>query len=81
MDSRPLQFIVEACAGELKRGSLAVPIHSVCTDSRKVQQGDVFFALAGERFDGHTFLGEVMKKAAAVVVARGREPSHETSCA
>lgn len=81
MDSRPLQFIVEACAGELKHGSPSAPVHSVCTDSRKVQGGDIFFALSGERFDGHDFIGEVLKKAAAVVVARGRVPAQPGNCA
>jgi UDP-N-acetylmuramoyl-tripeptide--D-alanyl-D-alanine ligase len=47
-------------------------IRGVCTDSRRVQQGDVFFALAGERFDAHSFLPEVVQRASAVVVARTR---------
>src|SRR6185369_13430255 len=37
--------------------------------------GDVFFAFAGDKFDGHQFLREVMgKDAAAVVVNRQRLP-------
>jgi UDP-N-acetylmuramoyl-tripeptide--D-alanyl-D-alanine ligase len=38
-----------------------------------VLPGDLFFALAGEKFDGHDFLADVAKKgAAAVVVSRSK---------
>jgi UDP-N-acetylmuramoyl-tripeptide--D-alanyl-D-alanine ligase len=82
MDPRPLQFIARACDGELTRGSPDVVVLGVATDSRRAQPGDVFFALPGERFDGHDFLTEVIKKAvAAVVVARGRAPIQPGNCA
>ena len=44
----------------------------VCTDSRRVKAGDLFFAIKGEHFDGHDFLDEVAKKGALGVVI-GRE--------
>ena len=81
MDPAPLQFIARACAGKLRSGSSATVIHGVCTDSRRVQAGDVFFALSGERFDGHSFLPEVVNKAAAVVVRDGQAPAPSGSCA
>ena len=31
----------------------------VCTDSRKLQPGDFFVPLVGERFDGHHFLDQL----------------------
>ena len=40
----------------------------VCTDSRAAQTGDVFFALKGERFDGHAYLSEVARKGATALV-------------
>jgi len=44
----------------------------LCTDSRSVQPGDIFFALKGENYDGHAFLGEAVRRGAvAVVAARG----------
>src|SRR5579859_8075071 len=81
MEERSLQFIVDACAGELKRGDPLTPIRGVSTDSRQVQPGEVFFALGGERFDAHDFLPEVVQRAAAVVVARGRAPAEPGNCA
>lgn len=40
----------------------------VCTDSRKVEEGCLFFALKGDRFDGNLFAATALKKGAAVVV-------------
>ncbi|MCP5469363.1 MAG: hypothetical protein H7A36_02535 [Chlamydiales bacterium] len=37
-------------------------------DSRLVNEGDLFFALKGEKVDGHDFLGEVKKRGAAACV-------------
>lgn len=40
-------------------------------DSRTVQPGDLFFAIRGDRFDGHEFVAEALGKGAiAVVVAK-----------
>jgi UDP-N-acetylmuramoyl-tripeptide--D-alanyl-D-alanine ligase len=40
----------------------------VTTDSRAVQPGDLFFALRGERTDGHQYLQEVFAKGAVAAV-------------
>ncbi len=39
------------------------------TDSRKVEQGNIFLALRGETFDAHDFLNEVVKAGAVAVIA------------
>ncbi len=54
------------------RGSAETLVIRVCTDSRQLRAGDLFFALRGERFDGHDFLAEASDKASAVVVNRER---------
>jgi UDP-N-acetylmuramoyl-tripeptide--D-alanyl-D-alanine ligase len=47
------------------------PIARVWSDTRSVQQGDLFVALKGENFDAHDFVKDaVAKGAAAVVVSR-----------
>src|SRR5690348_10277888 len=81
MEPRALEFIVRACAGESAQGSSDSVILGICTDSRQVRPGQAFFALKGERFDGHDFLAEVTRKAAAVVVSRGRAPAAPGKCA
>jgi UDP-N-acetylmuramoyl-tripeptide--D-alanyl-D-alanine ligase len=82
MDPRTLQYVARACAGEQLTGSPDVLVQRVCTDSRAVRPGDIFFALSGDRYDGHNFLKEVMgKDAAAVVVNRQRLPVPPLACA
>ena len=45
--------------------------HAVSTDSRNIENGDLFVALSGERFDAHDFVADVIKKGAAgAVVSR-----------
>ena len=42
---------------------------SITTDSRKVDAGQIFFALKGERFDGNQYAAEVLQKGAAITLA------------
>src|SRR5688500_15604883 len=45
--------------------------HGVSTDTRNIAAGDLFVALAGERFDAHDFLADAVQKGAAgLVVSR-----------
>ncbi len=70
-----MKFVADACAGEILRGSAEIQLQDVCTDSRRAKPGDLFFAIQGERFDGHDFLNEVAAKGvAAVVVEREKLP-------
>jgi len=76
-----LKFVADACAGERRGGTAEMLVNRVCSDSRQAQAGDLFFALAGERFDGHNFLSEVARKgAAAVVVNRAKAPADSPGC-
>lgn len=76
MDFRSLKFVATACAGEQLSGSSETVVGNVCSDSRQAQAGDLFFALSGDRFDGHDFLMEVAQKGvAAVVAARDKIPA------
>ncbi len=50
------------------RGRLPRPIAGVSTDSRKLQTDEIYFALRGERHDGHDFVVEVIKKGALAAV-------------
>ncbi len=46
-----------------------VLIERIETDSRRIRQGDLFWALRGDRFDGHAFLGDAAARGAIACVA------------
>ena len=49
-----MRYVADGCGGELLSGSPAATIGRVCTDSRQARPGDLFIALAGDKFDGET---------------------------
>jgi UDP-N-acetylmuramoyl-tripeptide--D-alanyl-D-alanine ligase len=76
VEGRSLKFVAEACDAEIRQGVADTIIQNVCTDSRQAKPGDLFFAIKGERFDGHDFLQEVAAKGAvAIVVEQKRVPT------
>lgn len=54
--------------GSLGEAAAKVPT-GVQTDSRCIRGGELFFCISGERFDGHTFAADVLKRGACAVVA------------
>lgn len=48
-------------------------ISGICTDSRRAVEGELFFAIQGEKFDGHAFVDSALEAGAvAAVVSRTR---------
>ena len=43
--------------------------NAVSTDSRRIPQEALFLPLAGERFDGHDFIGKALENGAAAVMS------------
>ncbi|MCX7879222.1 MAG: UDP-N-acetylmuramoyl-tripeptide--D-alanyl-D-alanine ligase [Ignavibacteria bacterium] len=43
-------------------------ITGISTDTRKINPGEVFFALKGERYDGHSFLNEAIERGASFCI-------------
>ena len=56
--------------GDLHGSAPRAAIRGVAIDSRRVQPGDVFFALPGRHADGHRFLDAALGAGAALVVMR-----------
>lgn len=72
------EFIAKSTAGDLIQGPPAEEILGVSIDSRTIQKGEVFFAIRGERFDGHDFINEAIEKGArALVVDRPVEVTRD----
>jgi UDP-N-acetylmuramoyl-tripeptide--D-alanyl-D-alanine ligase len=81
VEERSLKFVAEACAAEIRRGPDESRVKNICTDSRQAKPGDLFFAIRGEKFDGHEFLAEVgARGVAAVVVEKGKIPMPLPDC-
>jgi len=57
--------VLEATGGRLIRGEPGMNFHGVSTDSRKLQQGNLFVGLSGENFDGQDFLTAAAEAGAA----------------
>jgi UDP-N-acetylmuramoyl-tripeptide--D-alanyl-D-alanine ligase len=62
--------LAHAVNGEIVRPG-TLPIHGGAVDSRRVERGNIFFALPGERTDGHLFLADAARRGAgALVISR-----------
>jgi UDP-N-acetylmuramoyl-tripeptide--D-alanyl-D-alanine ligase len=82
VETRSLKFIAKACGAEIRHGVADSIVKNVCTDSRQAKAGDLFFAIKGEKFDGHDFVNEVaIKSVAAVVIEQKKVPSQLPNCA
>jgi UDP-N-acetylmuramoyl-tripeptide--D-alanyl-D-alanine ligase len=81
VEPRSLKYLAEGAGGDLRSGSPSDLVSRICTDSRQVRPGDLFVALAGDRFDGHDYVGEVReKKASAILIRRDRDSSVSSEC-
>lgn len=64
-----VQNIIEATGGELLSEN-AKTFSGISIDSRKISEGELFFAIRGEKFDGHDFLEKALYKGSGAVVDR-----------
>ncbi len=51
------------------QGSTDVHVNAVHYDSRKINKNDVFVAIKGAQFDGHSFINSAIENGASVIVA------------
>lgn len=61
--------IARAMQGDVVSGDPRTRIAGVGTDTRALSPGKIFWALRGERFDGHDFLDQALEQGAVGVVA------------
>ena len=57
------------------RGSLLLPVERIVADSRTVEPGDLFVAIAGPATDGHRFIPQAVERGAIAVVSQSDHPS------
>src|SRR3989442_1312261 len=69
--------------GELLRGvptlqvgrDLDPTVKSLAYDSRRVKPGTLFFAIRGEKADGHSFIPQALKQGAVAIVSELESPT------
>ena len=71
-ESRSLVFrtdeLVQAADGELLYGVADREFDDFSIDSRQINPGALFFAIKGDRFDGHDFVADAVRNGAAGVI-------------
>jgi UDP-N-acetylmuramoyl-tripeptide--D-alanyl-D-alanine ligase len=64
--------ILDAVKGKLLSGNMEEILTGISTDTRKIKKGELFLAIKGDRYDGHSFiLDAVSKGAGAVLIQEG----------
>jgi UDP-N-acetylmuramoyl-tripeptide--D-alanyl-D-alanine ligase len=67
--------LLQASGGVLLSGAVGTPVPTYAIDTRKLSPGGAFFALPGDRTDGHAFLPDAARAGAGVaIVARRPAP-------
>jgi len=62
--------ILAPMGGTLLSGNPQSVFSGICTDSRKMRSDNLFWALSGDRYDGHDFATKAMEQGAMGVVVR-----------
>ena len=60
--------LAKAADGRLVAGPADAVVDGVSIDSRRLAHGELFVAIRGERFDGHRFVDEAVRKGAVGVI-------------
>jgi len=68
VDPITAQELLDAVKGRLVGPLPAGPVTGISTDSRRIHPGEAFFAIRGQRFDGHDYIGAAFAGGAAVAV-------------
>jgi len=75
-DSQTSRFVADevarVCEGQVLSGSSGQVFGGLTIDSRKVEKNDLFIAIRGDRFDGHDFVGEAVRRGAVGVIVSER---------
>lgn len=66
-----VEDIIKATNGRLLLGDPQEDCENFCTDTRKIQKGDVYVGLKGEKFNGNEYYKEALEKGAKVAVISG----------
>ncbi len=68
-----LNDVLKATAGTLITGAPETMFYGISTDSRLINEGNLFIALKGENFDGHDFIMTALTQRATGILAHDEE--------
>lgn len=68
MEYMEFQNIVKAIKGNVIKDGKNRKYNEVCTDTRKIEKGNIFFALKGDNYNGCDFIEEASNKGAAICI-------------
>ncbi len=60
--------LLKATGGRLVSGRLDLRVQGISTDTRTIKRGELFIAIKGNRFDGHDFISQAIKKGAKAIL-------------
>ena len=60
--------IIEATNGKLLSGNLNEDIKGFTQDTRKIQKGDMYIPIIGERVDGHDYIEQAFEGGASAII-------------
>lgn len=63
-----IQEVIEAVKGEVIVKNNSGEFNKISTDTRKIEEGNLFFALKGENFNGNNYAASAIEKGASVVI-------------
>lgn len=63
-----LDKLLEGIEYELIKGNLDIEVNNIYYDSRKVEDGSLFYAMVGSSVDGHDYIDSAIEKGASVIV-------------
>ncbi|MBI4845968.1 MAG: UDP-N-acetylmuramoyl-tripeptide--D-alanyl-D-alanine ligase [Candidatus Omnitrophica bacterium] len=63
-----LSEIIQSTKGTRIKGNEDLSVKSIAIDSRTLNEGELFLAIKGDRFDGHDCIGQALERKAAGVV-------------
>lgn len=69
-----IEEILKATGGKLHSGEGTQSISGVSIDSRTIKEGEIFFAIKGDNFDGHDFINDVIEQGAAGLIVQDGHP-------
>ena len=76
MHSIYVNDVVKLCQGSVLYGDETLELSAFCTDTRKLQVGDVYVGICGERVDGNDFYKEAVDKGASCLIL-SKEPEEQ----